>query len=145
MINLAAKRKLTATTFCYQRGGEKSESTGRTLVFLNYSYHVKQKKKAKGNSMVTILFPRWKLGVRLKFPFCYCCAPQSKEASTPSKWRLEFSRAILQSCCFSVTEPWGLFLSLQLNGARILISEICSTVWGTKSDCLYTSNDMCNS
>lgn len=80
-------------------------------------------------------------GTRLKFPFYYCCAPQSKEASKPCKGRLEFSWAILQSCCFSFTELWGPFLSLQLSAARISISEICSTVRSTKSDCLYTPND----
>lgn len=85
MTNLAAKKQLTATTFCYQREGKKPENTERALVFLTHSNLSSKKKKAKGNSIVTILFSDRKLGIRLKLPFYYCCAPQSKEVSTTSK------------------------------------------------------------
>lgn len=61
---MAAKKQLTAATFCYQRDGKKSENTERMLVFLTHSYHVKEKKKANVSSMVTILFSDGKLGIR---------------------------------------------------------------------------------
>lgn len=144
MTNSAAKKQLTATTFCYQREGKNSENTKRTLVFLTHSY-ITQKKKAKGNSMVTILFSDGKLGIRLKSPFYYCLhlSPR-KSAQLPSEgWN--FLEQFCRVAAFQLLNCGVHFLSLQLNAARILTSEVCSTVRSTMSECLYTLNDTFNS
>lgn len=136
MTNLASKRQLTPTGFCYPTEDKLSLKTGRGHWSSSITAMTSSRKAKQSDSMITILFSVWKPSIRLKFNLLFLCIwVQGNQHTFQVKARI-FLCNFAKSLLFS---DWTVesFLSLKLSDAMIIFSEIYSTVRNTKPDCSY--------